>query len=493
MTDEFPSFQPYALTPLDHIAPPLYALFYLSFRPEHPSQTLVTLKGGISHLVSKWPFLAGNVVQIQRGKKIGLEIHPPAASDLVDYPMLQVKHHQQPISHIPSLTVIDNELLHIPTKVPIAYPIPAVRFQANIMHDGIVLCLGWHHQVMDGVGVSTILGSLSRCCRGLEGKIPPPPTDLQNEGRARRQIIEAADSEDSSSHNHDGAYDSIDYEEAWDDSFEPIISRRYALCAERVAYLKDSCNALIRDLVIDHPMTCRNSDESNSEYPEENDRMSCDDAVTALTWLCCSRARLRAASRRSTGLPHTSSLSRLVEVRSLMQPHLPRSYLGNSLVVARSQCNWDDIPGSHDDPPPASGGNRVGEETIHALLKLALRSRAKCKSINDKHVRGLITEVKNCDNYEEFAEAPAEVDMSSLRRLGLYRLNWGPHLGPMVDFDAIDSRTDGLSMILPARPGKPGQTPWELRITLPLTVMEQFRRDELVNWATGAKKSEFKL
>ncbi|PYH89749.1 hypothetical protein BO71DRAFT_389021 [Aspergillus ellipticus CBS 707.79] len=492
MTDEVPFFQSYTLTPLDHIAPPLYALFYLSFQPENPSQALITLKSGISHLVSQWPFLAGNVTQVQkRGKRRILEVQPPNAADLLQYPMLQVKHHQQLISHVPSLTVIDNELLHIPTKVPIAYPIPAVRFQANVMHDGIILCIGWHHQVMDGAGVGTILTSLSRCCHELDAEAAAPrrlPTDFQNEERARRQIYEAS----APSPDHDGAYSSIDYEEFWDATFEPIICRRYAMRAEKIEYLKDSCNALIRDLVSDHPITCRDSTEG-TEYPEENDYMSSDDVVTALIWLCCSRARLRAESRKASGLPPTSSLSRIVEVRSVLQPPLPRGYLGNSLMVARSQCSWDDIPGHHNEPHTASKRDHVGEETVHALLKLALKSRDKCRTIDDKAIRGLIADLKNCNEYKEFAEAPAEVDISSLRKLNLYRLNWGPHLGRMVDFDTIDSRTDGLSLILPARPGKQRQSPWELRITIPLTAMEQFRQDELVCWVTGAKKSEFKL
>ncbi|PYI04231.1 hypothetical protein BO78DRAFT_431460 [Aspergillus sclerotiicarbonarius CBS 121057] len=489
MASDIPSFQPYILTPLDHLVPPFHALFYLSFQPEHPSEAVAALQTGISHLVSQWPFLAGNVARVQKGDKRNiLELQPPSASDLLRYPILQVKHHQQSISHAMSLPVINGELLHIPTKVPISYPVPAVRFQANLMQDGVVLCLGWHHQVMDAVGVSTLLVSLSRCCHGLDRKAAIPrrlPTDIKREERARRQIEEATTPNKA---DWEGAYHRSGCEEVWSGYSEPLICRRYAMQTDKVSYLKYSCNNLVQDRVRSSLKTRGNLSDGITEYLDENDHLSSDDVATALTWLCASRARRRAVSRYSSDLPRMSSLTRLVEARSILQPPLPRSYLGNSLVSARAQCDWEEIPVKQKGSCVAGKRGQVDEETINTLLELALRSRAKCRSIDDEHIRGLIDCMKNCDDYMSFSIAPAVVEMSSLRKLDIFAWDWGSKIGPLVDFDTIDSRTDGLSLILPANSAKPGQSPWEIRITLPLAAMEAFEKDELLGWATGTGK-----
>ncbi|OOF96171.1 hypothetical protein ASPCADRAFT_506933 [Aspergillus carbonarius ITEM 5010] len=489
MADDIPSFQPYILTPLDHLVPPFYALFYLSFQPQHPPEAVSTLKTGISHLVSQWPFLAGNVARVQKGHKRNiLELQPPTAADLLRYPILQVKHHQYSMSHEMSLPTINDKLLHIPTKVPISYPTPAVRFQANVMQDGVVLCLGWHHQVMDAVGIFILLGSLSRLCRGLDRKTAIPtrfPTDPKHEERSRRQIEEATTPKRC---DWEGAYHRFGCEEVWNGYSEPLICRRYAMHTDKVNYLKRTCNNLIQDLV-SSPLKPRGTlSDDITEYLEEKDHMSSDDVVTALTWLCASRARRRAVPRHSSDLPRMSSLTRLVEVRSVLQPPLPRSYLGNSVVAARAQCDWEEIPASQKSPGISGNRGHVDEELTYALLKLALRSRAKCRSIDNEHIRGLINCMKECDDYTSFSTAPAGVEISSLRKLDIFTWDWGPNIGPMVDFDTIDSRTDGLSLILPASSANPGQSPWELRITLPLAVMEEFEKDELLGWVIRAGK-----
>ncbi|RAL04966.1 O-acetyltransferase [Aspergillus ibericus CBS 121593] len=488
MAAEIPSFQPYILTPLDHLVPPSHALFYLSFQPKHPSEAITAIRMGIAHLVSQWPFLAGNVARIQKGDKRNIsELQPPTAFDLLRYPILQVKHHQQSISHAMSRPVINDELLHIPTKVPITYPIPAVRFQANIMQDGIVLCLGWHHQVMDAVGVSILLGSLSRCCRGLDQKNALPrwlPTDTKHEGRSRRQIEQATTPNRAV---REGAYHRIGCEEIWKGSSEPLVCRRYAMQTDKVNYLKDSCNKLIHDLARGAETREKLSD-GFMKVLNENDHVSSDDVVTALTWLCVSRAHRRVVSRHSSELPRMSSLTRLVEARTILQPPLPRSYLGNSLVAARTQCDWDEIPASQKGHHIARKGGQVDEEIINALLKLALRSRAKCNSIDDEHIRGLINRMKNCDDYTSLSIAPGITNISSLRKLDLFGWDWGSKMGPMVDFDTLDGRTDGLCLILPSRSANPGQSIWEIRITLSSAVMEEFERDALLGWVTETGK-----
>ncbi|RAK92158.1 O-acetyltransferase [Aspergillus costaricaensis CBS 115574] len=485
-----PSFQPYTLTPLDHLLPPHHVFAYMSFRPEQPSEAVDALESGLSDLISQWPFLAGNVAMVQKEKRRNVtELQPPTTSDLLQCPLLRVKHHQHTISDALASPVIDYEMLNVPKTLSNSNPIPAVRFQANVMQDGLILCLAWHHQVMDSLGVTIVLHALSRSCSGSNRKSGDArrlPMDLDKEEQARRRINQSATA---SNPDLKDAYCETSYEEIRGRQSDSIICRRYTLHTDRVNYLKNSCNDLAHELAKGHS-TSQKVPPTGSQYKLEN--ISNDDLVTALAWLSVSRARRRVASKHSSDLPRVSSLSRNIEVRSVLQPPLPRSYLGNSLVLAKTQCEWKDIPTPQEAPPVTR--ERMDKETINALLKLALRSRAKCKSIQDEQIRGLIGRVEECDDFSSVSGAPAEVIMSSLRKTDIYASDWGTKLGPLLDFDSIDGRTDGLTLILPDRnPARRGESIWEVRVNLPVEVMEEFGKDELLLWVTKAEKPGAKL
>ncbi|PYH66290.1 O-acetyltransferase [Aspergillus vadensis CBS 113365] len=485
-----PSFQPYTLTPLDHLLTPHHVFAYMSFRPEQKSEAIDAIESGLSNLVSQWPLLAGNVARVQKENRRNVtELQPPTTSDLLQCPLLRVEHHQHTISDALSTPVIDYEMVNIPKTLSSSNPIPAVRFQANVMQDGLILCLAWHHQVMDSLGVTIVLHALARSCSGSNRKSTNArrlPMDLDKEEQARRRINQAATT---SNPDLKDAYCESSYEEIRGRQPNSIICRRYTMHTDRVNYLKNSCNDLAHELAKGHS-TSQEASPTGSQYKLEN--ISNDDLVTALAWLSISRARRRVASKHSSDLPRVSSLSRNIEVRSLLQPPLPRSYLGNSLVLAKTQCEWNDIPTPQEAFPITR--KRMDKETINALLKLALMSRAKCKSIQDEQIRGLIGRVEECDDFSSVSGAPAEVIMSSLRKTDIYASDWGKKLGPLLDFDTIDGRTDGLTLILPDRnPAKRGESNWEVRVNLPVEVMEEFGKDELLLWVTEAEKPGARL
>ncbi|KAI2848756.1 hypothetical protein CBS11350_2550 [Aspergillus niger] len=493
MTDkaQTPSFQPYTLTPLDHLLPPYHVFAYMSFRPEQPSEAVVAIELGLSGLISQWPFLAGNVARVQKEDRRNIsELQPPTASDLHQCPMLNIKHHQHTISDALASPVINYEMLHIPTTVSNSQPIPAVRFQANVMRDGLILCLAWHHQVMDSVGVTVILHALSRFCSGPGRKSAAPrrlPMNLEKEEQTRRRINKTTTN---SNHDLEDAYHKIRYDYGLHEyQSKSVICRRYTMHTDRVNCLKNSCNNLAHEFGKGHSMSQENS-PIDSQYKIDN--ISSDDVVTALVWLCVSRARRRVASKLSSDLPRVSSLSRCMEVRSIIQPPLPRSYLGNSLVLAKTQCDWKDIP----TPQEATlvTRKRMDEETINALLKLALMSRAKCNSVHDEQIRGLIGRVEECDGDSTVCGAPAGVTMSSLRKVNIFASDWGTKLGPLLDFDTMDCRIDGMILILPDKnPSKRGESAWEVRVNLSVEVMEEFGKDELLLWVTEAEKPGARL
>ncbi|XRM37899.1 hypothetical protein ABZX51_001346 [Aspergillus tubingensis] len=485
-----PSFQPYTLTPLDHLLPPHHVFAYMSFRPEQLSEAVDAIDSGLSDLISQWPFLAGNVARVEKEKRKNVtELQPPTTSDLLRCPLLRVKHHQHTTSYALASPAIDYDMLNVPKTVSNSNPIPAVRFQANVMQDGLILCLAWHHQVMDSLGVTIVLHALARFCSGRDRKSAAPkplPMDLDKEKQARRRINQSATT---SNPDLKDAYCETSYEEIRGRQPDSIICRRYTLHTDRVNYLRNSCNDLAHELAKGHS-TSQKVSPTGSQYKLEN--ISSDDLVTALAWLSISRARRRVASKHSSDLPRVSSLSRHIEVRSILQPPLPRSYLGNSLVLAKTQCEWKDFPTPQEAFPVTR--KRMDKETINALLKLALMSRAKCKSVQDEQIRGLIGRVEECDDLSSVSGAPAKVIMSSLRKTDIYTSDWGTELGPLLDFDTIDGRTDGLTLILPDRnPARRGESAWEVRVNLPVEVMEEFGKDELLLWVTEAEKPGAKL
>lgn len=69
---------------------------------------------------------------------------------------------------------------------------PALRFQANVMLDGIILSFILHHQAFDGAGIMSILESLAVCCQNPRATLDLLSTTPAKEQATRQKISEAA-------------------------------------------------------------------------------------------------------------------------------------------------------------------------------------------------------------------------------------------------------------------------------------------------------------
>ncbi|KAL5364737.1 transferase family-domain-containing protein [Aspergillus floccosus] len=452
-------FKPYYLTALDHLLRPSYVRFVLSFQVEKAQTAIAALESGVFRLVSELPFLAGNVTNPGkcRDRSNALMIEPPSEDYLRHHPILRIQYHRGSITQIASVDGLRSSLLPIPDTASAVYPTPALRFQANIMEDGILICICWHHCFMDGLGAHVVLESLARSCRHASASTMPLPATAQQQESIRSQI-EAYFLQSPATLGYNGAYGLSEYRFSGDQ-----ISCRFTLCPNRVGLLARMCNAAI------------SKDESTPT------RLTDDDVVTAAVWLCGSRGRYRASSPvGATGLK-TSSLMRPVDIRRAIQPPIPRTYVGNGILFARSYCTVEDLGLDRGDIDTIHGEPRVKPATLNSLLNLACATRAACASVNAEHIRDVLSCMKAVDHWASFNMCPADIYISSLRRFPLYALDFGPDFGPVVDVDALESTLDTQCGILPARAQTP-QTAWEVRIALPEKAMQYLQEDELMAW-----------
>lgn len=450
-------FKPYDLTALDHLLMPVYLHLFVSFQVEKPQTNIAVLEAGLSRLVSEWPFLAGNVAKSDTNT---LMIQPPSEAYLRHHPMLQTQHHRGSIAQVASLDGLRSSLLPIPDATPTVYPTPALRFQANIMEDGIVICVCWHHNFMDGMSFNVVLESLARSCRHANASTTQLPTTPQQQEAVRSQI-QACFLQSPASFVYNDAYGPSEYRISRDQ-----ISRRYTFCPNRVEYLTRMCNAAI------------SKDEST------HIRLTDDDVVSAAVWLCGSRARFWASSPAGSTCLKTSSLIRAVDIRRVIQPAIPRTYVGNGALAARSYCTVEDLGLVHGDINTIHEESHLKPDTFHSLLRLACATRANCASVDSKHIQDIFSSMKVLDNWDSLNICPADITISSLRRLTIYALDFGPDFGPVMNVDALESRMDAHCCILPARAQSP-QAAWEIRIVLPEKALQYLQEDELMGWLRG--------
>lgn len=168
-----PVFDPYVLSPLDHMTGPIHLSPVFTSHPDNTHEAVLALKIGIRRLISLLPFIAANVAlsrQLQSKENVR-EVQPATPEFLLEYPLLTVKHHNVSISPMkpgPTLsrdTMMTDEFVPIETAMAMGDQIPIFRAQPNVMRDGIMICFSFYHMVLDGFGFCNAMKCLADCCR----------------------------------------------------------------------------------------------------------------------------------------------------------------------------------------------------------------------------------------------------------------------------------------------------------------------------------------
>ncbi|OJZ80354.1 hypothetical protein ASPFODRAFT_460806 [Aspergillus luchuensis CBS 106.47] len=474
-------FTPMQLTLLDQMMPKCYIAFFYSFHLEDPQRAVSILENALRSLIMKNPFLAGNVINPMQdiGNAAICQVHPPTPESLHEFPFLRVRYHEDQSMYLHqgcSGCPISNDdffaepYLPVPLSAATAMLCPIIRWQANIMQDGLVITVCFHHSVLDAAGFYVIQAALAKCCRMQNGTVPGLSftSDLLI---GRRRILETTmaggvSREPPLGHCHETLRDA-DFESA-----KGLISRRLTLASTRIEYLKKACNALVRSHIKDDLL------------------LSTNDVISALLWLSIIRARYESnfEGPERRGHPAQSSLILIADIRRTLSPPLPISYIGNGIIQSETSSLIRPVLGSmlYTSRRPHSHFPILTNDGLSTLTDLAVKVHTALTNVTNSYVGGLIKE-----KHESVDKGPrlkqGDVTSTSLRRMGIYGLDFGTVLGRVVEFDSPDNRIDGTVCILPARPNfrmtSSKMTLWELRVTLQREVMLRLLHDPLMHWS----------
>jgi hypothetical protein len=481
-----PTFEPYLLTPLDYLPPPMHMTAFLTFLVDDTARAIAVLTAAVSQLGGHLPFLTGSVVSSSAsspGRENVREVRPSTSTMLDQYPMLSIKHHfHQRISAIGQGQkvcyddIFTEEYLPLPLDIAATAASPVYRFQANILEDGIILCGSAHHMAVDGIGQCLVLEALASCCRAPGSDLSPQDflTTPAAEKKTRNLILQAAASAGA---ENKGTGAGQTWGRPLPGASQEPISRKFVLSPDRISQLKILCGS--------HPPRDMNSDNT----------LSRNDLVLALIWLCVIRARTLLASPGERTV--RSSLSTAIDVRAALRPRLPSTYMGNAVMTIPlvSPFPNTEIVDSNDSSllgklsEPTLGTLAVGSCTainasdLSHLAQLALLIRRGNASVDDIYLRQHLAQIHASADWSiSAASRPAEFGQSSLRTIGTYRLDFGAVLGRVKDFDVPDPRFQSAAWILPARYK---DAPWDVRLVLEPEAILLVRQDPLFRWAQG--------
>jgi hypothetical protein len=465
-----PSFEPYVLTPLDHIAFPIHMACFFTFHIDEPSTAIPVLEAGVNRLVEFLPFLAGNVTRSTRlqGKKNVYEVQPSSAEFLQRHPMLKIKHHGQAVSpKTPGVsfsydTIFNENWIPMPLDMVLEELAPVLRFQANIMQDGIILCYNFHHRAMDGIAVENVMKDLATCCKDPSLGPESLQTSPYREAQSRRVILDACNGNGTPNelHNPPAPITSLS---------SPLISRMLNFDVAKIQHLRQECNSLLRQ----------------RPNPQSVD-LSRNETVSALVWLSLIRSRYEFSSSEGAGLnqktkPEISTALLISQIRNVLQPNLPDSYNGNAMIFSEARANIETMLSSFNLMAGQSSlSSPLDANNIKILAELALSIHNDFQKITDEFARSIISNTSSNSDWS----APYRIgDMfiSNIRSLKMYELDFGSCMGKVQNFDVPDIRIPGLAWLMPAR-YRDKFAPWEVRLSLEADVMERFQEDMLIKW-----------
>ncbi|KAI9372766.1 hypothetical protein BJX61DRAFT_552704 [Aspergillus egyptiacus] len=440
------TFDPIGLTPIDHITAKVFLPYMLYFTSKNPQAAAQALENGITALIAKIPWLAGDVV-IHTQPETRAFIHPPATSPR-ENPTLTVKHFDNDADFRTHPT---KAYLPIPLFVPASQPRPVLRFQANLFPTKVALVMSFNHMVFDGSGAATVLQALSECCRESDPASMPVTQTIARDAIALRHEVSTWPSKclerlDHSLELGPPLFDSNISIEQWGAMESSIASvsetRRVRFSAEKVARLKAVCTSLSRP-------------GSHRESASESSPFSSNDLITAALGLAIDRT-MRPSRTPIDAQPH---IFMVADLRRRITPPLPDTYVGNMIYPI-----WRPIPIQDMNPARA-------DSDLHALTTLAGSLRtALTDSVNTALAYSVSATVAQDGDWFRCEGKPADVVMTSWRHLKVFSLDFGPALGYIEDFESGFVMMPGACIVLPERrretKSESGKLDWEVSVTL---------------------------
>jgi fumigaclavine B O-acetyltransferase len=475
------SFEPFNLTQLDELGAMVFS-FSLSFAVQDKEKALNAITKGIDRLLDMIPFLSGETPPAAGAsgtKKGALEVRPGTAAPEEQIPMLQVKNQAGctlPLRRIgtgapvmPENVPINDAFHPLPGLLTPGKPTPVIRFQANVLDDGIILGVSFNHHVFGAEGGGVVLKLLAELCRN------PENADMERGSRiSSSQVLlrkRAFDSISLISSSYAAPTQSPPAQ-ITKPTFSPapapplpVLCECFVFSAERLEQLQTSCNALLPWL--------------NSSSQQALSFISSNDVLVALIAACAERARGSATPSPDCWLG--------VNGRKFFNPALPADYMGNTNTPLRFQVQ----PLKQEAPSTLLDELQRQLPGINVLSFLEIATTAYTVRASLENFRTVFPQAIVSFLHPEANPAKPDVRFSpmlvnSLRSLKTYEMDFGADLGRIQTFDTGVPWLDGACVILPLCADGPDVDhlqPFNVRLSLYSDVMERFKKDQVVRWA----------
>ncbi|KAL4758565.1 transferase family-domain-containing protein [Aspergillus foveolatus] len=439
--DDFESFE---LTPADYCFPMFYTGCTVSFRLINPEKGLVVLRDAINRLVFHLPKPGVMEVRFsaQGEAKSGIFI-------LRHVPHLRLPGKTDSTSQV-NIDMYDRNAALITAPVHIAASPtdhPVMRFQINLLADGIILALFVNHMVIDGTGVGALLESLANCCNDT----PCHPASTECELATREKLL--ATLARGRSREIPGAagpgspvletITQTGHEDVHDSS---LLDYNFFISGAKIKQLR----GLIQNI--------------------EPEFVSEDDVLTAILWMRLGRLRSHQPSR---GGPTASAcmLQRVVNVRHRLSPRVPSHYLGNCFIMLNQTMTTAEL--GHKGP---SDSQQSEEWFARQTAFVARALRDQLNNVDDRFVWSYLSQFSTANSWSNTSVHEPDVAVTSIRRLSVYEKDFGPVLGKVVDFEMLPyMNPEGVCTIKPRR--RFNDDTWEVSVTLRREDMDRLRSD----------------
>ncbi|GFF59402.1 fumigaclavine B O-acetyltransferase [Aspergillus udagawae] len=449
------------------------------------------------------PFLAGDVVNSENvDGRVNVMRIQPSSTLIREIPMLHTKHHPHHI--LPNtprqinpgsdqdqrFAPLDDSYVPPVSLLPLAPgPRPVVRFQTNVVIDGIVLALGFHHSVFDATGVGLLIEMLATCCSSDRPALSSH-IELEEEIRLRRSVdkigngaTDLASQRDEVQDPNGSITESPAHVPIGDSSWVPPKLSVYSfnLSAAGLAHLKTACNKLLPAIHASQNGSPQSAESEGEKLQQEF--VSTNDVLTALLATSIHQARSRVTETEL--VPTKAKLAMAVNLRERASS-LPKTYLGNSLTVTEAFVyslaatdGFDGVPERHYHPD-------LRNALLLEIARVALQLRKGLAAIDDAYFRQFVSRLRANLDWSQLGANLPDTMVSSWRHLKVYRLDFGARLGRVVEFHPQTALVDGICIIQPERIAHEDdsadmapESGWEVCVTLQSDAMECFLRGGL--------------
>jgi fumigaclavine B O-acetyltransferase len=364
--------------------------------------------------------------------------------------------------------------------------------------------MAFNHFVIDATGAGIILELLSESCRSQSSaELDESPNERAPvQERYFRELILNMACSDSEAYHEDSfnrSFGTPSSSQFRKDLLERMstpsrnLSEEYiTFSAKKIDQLKKACNyvlAWVRETATEMPQV---------DVPLPS-FVSTNNVLTALLWGMIIKARhgSGASSKQNEQQHQDYDCTMAINLRSFFDPPLPVRYMGNTTTALRLTVKSTDLlrnPTVIAKDLDVQVSSRFGVD-LYSLLPIAYTSyriRDHLSRIDDTYVRSLIAFFKSHKDWNTMKFSPADIMITSVRHLKVYELDFGQSLGYIVSFSNQRSLVGNLCLIMPASVpiSRAASTeerndcpPWEVRVTLDETTMDNLKRDSLLRWA----------